>query len=92
MIFKTSEADRSRLFDHIYEKIKNVKKEATIENEQLQMQLKRYQKRIELLSVNVDQYKEQVDYTQHLCKQVDEANTRTTEKVRSWYEDYLVKV
>lgn len=54
VLFKTSQADRNRLFDHIYEKIKQVDKKFSIENENLQKSLHRQEKRSEIINLQAE--------------------------------------
>ena len=51
VLFKTSQADRNRLFDHIYEKIALTEKKMLLENERIEKALRRQDKRSEMINL-----------------------------------------
>ena len=58
VLFKTSQADRNRLFDHIYEKISKVDKKFNIEIDRLEKQQRRIEKRHEFLNIQAETQRE----------------------------------
>ena len=68
MLFKTSQADRNRLFDHIYERIGNVEKKMQIENEKLEKLVRRMEKRAEVIILQAETQREQTVMTQNMCR------------------------
>ena len=53
IIFKTSESDRSRLFDHIYKKIDKIEQERILEDERIDVLTKQ-------TNIRVDHFKQQI--------------------------------
>lgn len=51
VLFKTSSKDRNRLFDHIYEKISKSEKSLLIEVDRIDKQMRRIEKRNEMINV-----------------------------------------
>ena len=59
VLFKTSASDRNRLFDHIYEKIAKAEKSLLIEVDRIDKQMRRIEKRNEMINVQQEQVREQ---------------------------------
>lgn len=92
VLFKTSQADRNRLFDHIYEKIDNVEKKQAIENERLDKQLRRFEKRAEMIGLQAETQREQSILAQNMCHKVTSDMQAQTIRIRDWYEEFMAKV
>ena len=54
VLFKTSQSDRNRLFDHIYEKIKMIENNTKIEVDRLDRKLRRFEKRADTIKVETE--------------------------------------
>ena len=59
MLFKTSQADRNRLFDHIYEKIDKIERGMRTEYEGIEKKIKRQDKISAGINLQASNLKEQ---------------------------------
>lgn len=92
VLFKTSQADRNRLFDHIYEKIAVVEKRVAIDSENLHKSMHRQEKRTEMITLQADTQREQSQLTQSMCRQIAQDIQKQSDKVRKWYDEFMSKV
>ena len=92
VLFKTSQADRNRLFDHIYEKISSVDKKFNIEIDRLEKQQRRIEKRHEFINIQAETQREQAVLTQNMCRQITNDMQVQTQKVKDWYDEFMAKV
>ena len=68
VLFKTSESDRSRLFDHIYEKIANVRKECENDDKKLQSAIDMHEKKMGSFELKIEASDRKTADVQDLCK------------------------
>ena len=92
VLFKTSQADRNRLFDHIYERINNSEKHLLIEIDKLEKQLRRNEKRAEIINLQHETQREQSLLTQSMCRSISQDLITNQQKNKEWYDDFMVKV
>lgn len=91
VIFKTSESDRSRLFDHIYKRIEKVERDAKLECERLDILTKQTNLRVEHFKEQIQINKTVTDSLRQKLNDFKEKLKVTNVKVKAWYEEYLGK-
>ena len=92
VLFKTSEQDRSRLFDHIYEKIANTRKEAENDDKKLQSQIEMNAKKLTAFELKIEASDRKTADVQELCKSMTKDYAKTNDNVQEWYNEFMTKV
>lgn len=92
VLFKTSEQERSRLFDHIYEKIANSRKESENDDKKLQSAIDLHTKKLASFELKIEASDRKTADVQELCQQVTRDYAKTNENVQEWYNEFMTKV
>ena len=76
VLFKTSQSDRNRLFDHIYEKIGSQNSTMLVEIQRIDKELHRYEKRADHNKLEFETVREQMTITKNMIRTTDEGVIR----------------
>ena len=77
VLFKTSESDRSRLFDHIYEKIANCRKECENDDKKLESMLDLHTKKLKSFEMKIEASDRKTEDVQEMCTQMTKDYAKT---------------
>ena len=70
VLFKTSESDRSRLFDHIYQKIANARQEAENDDKKLESSIDLLERKLASFELRIDANDRKTSDVTDLCNQI----------------------
>jgi uncharacterized coiled-coil protein SlyX len=91
VLFKTSESDRNRMFDHIYKRIDKVEHDRILEDEKINIITNQTNLRVEHFKEQIAQNKFVTDSLREKLNEVKEKLKTTNVNVKAWYEEYLAR-
>ena len=92
VLFKTSESDRSRLFDHIYQKIANARQESENDDKKLESSIDLLERKLASFELRIDANDRKTSDVTDLCNQVSKDYQKTNDNVQEWYSEFMAKV
>ena len=92
VLFKTSESDRSRLFDHIYQKIANARQEAENDDKKLESSIDLLERKLASFELRIDANDRKTSDVTDLCNQISKDYQKTNDNVQEWYSEFMQKV